>query len=52
MAQWQDYLDAVGTPFDADDEALIERLVPRGHASTPHYTDPQYPIEGRVPKTG
>jgi aryl-alcohol dehydrogenase (NADP+) len=52
MAQWQDYLDAFGQPFDADDEALVERLVARGHASTPHYTDPQYPIEGRVPKTG
>lgn len=52
LAQWQSYLDAWGQPFDADDEALVERLVPSGHASTPHYTDPQYPIEGRVPKTG
>ena len=52
QAQWQDYLDAWGQPFDAEDEGLVDGLVPSGHASTPHYTDPQYPIEGRVPKTG
>jgi len=23
-----------------------------GHPSTPGYNDPQYPIEGRVPRTG
>jgi hypothetical protein len=31
----------------AEDEALVDGLVAPGHASTPGYTDPQYPIEGR-----
>ena len=31
-----------------DDEALVDRLVPAGHPSTPGYTDPAYPVEGRV----
>ena len=49
LAQWQDYLDALGQPFDAEDEAFISALVPAGHASTPGYTDAQYPVAGRVP---
>ena len=27
-------------------------LVVTGHPSTPGYNDPQYPIEGRVPRSG
>jgi aryl-alcohol dehydrogenase-like predicted oxidoreductase len=49
LAQWQDYLDAIGRPFTADDEAYFDALVPPGHASTPGYTDPQYPVSGRMP---
>ena len=52
LAQWQEYLDAIGTPFDKEDEALVASLVATGHASTPHYTDPAYPITGRQPRTG
>ena len=52
VAQWQGYVDALGRPFSAEDEAFVDALVVAGHASTPHYTDPQYPVEGRVPKTG
>ncbi len=48
--QWTDYLDALATPFTADDEALVAGLVPAGHASTPGFTDPQYPVTGRVPR--
>jgi aryl-alcohol dehydrogenase-like predicted oxidoreductase len=48
LAQWQDYLDALGAPFDAEDEAFISALVPAGHASTPGYTDALYPVAGRV----
>ena len=51
LAQWQDYLAAVGTPFDADDEAFVSGLVSAGHASTPGYSDPRYPIDGRMPRT-
>lgn len=51
LAQWRGYLDALGTPFSAEDEALVDSLVPAGHASTPGYTDPVYPVQGRVPRS-
>ncbi|MBN8494007.1 MAG: aldo/keto reductase [Burkholderiales bacterium] len=51
LAQWQDYLDALNQPFDAEDEAFISGLVAAGHASTPGYTDAQYPVTGRQPRT-
>jgi aryl-alcohol dehydrogenase-like predicted oxidoreductase len=51
LAQWQDYLDALGQPFAAEDEAFFAGLVPAGHASTPGYSDPLYPVAGRVPAT-
>ena len=47
-AHWTDYLGAVGYQFTAEDEALVDSLVPAGHPSTPGYTDPAYPLEGRV----
>jgi aryl-alcohol dehydrogenase-like predicted oxidoreductase len=52
IEQWQDYLDALAYQFGADDEALIDRLVPIGHPSTPGYNDPAYPLEGRKPIVG
>ena len=51
-AQWDDYIRALDYPFAADDEALIDSLVVTGHASTPGYNDPAYPIEGRKPRVG
>ncbi len=45
--QWQDYVAALGTPWTAEDEALVDSLVRPGHASTPGYSDPQYPFFGR-----
>jgi aryl-alcohol dehydrogenase (NADP+) len=50
LAQWQDYLDALRQPFDAQDEAFLSGLVAAGHASTPGYTDAQYPVTGRQPR--
>lgn len=47
LAQWQDYVAAIGTPWHGEDEALVDSLVPPGFASTPFYNDPQYPIRGR-----
>ena len=47
LAQWRDYVDALGTSWNADDEALVDSLVRPGHPSTPGYSDPQYPIYGR-----
>lgn len=52
LAQWQEYAGALAHKFTAEDEALIDKLVPIGHPSTPGYSDPQYPIEGRVAVSG
>ena len=49
--QWDAYLGALAYAFTPDDEALVDRLVPKGHPSTPGYSDPQYPIEGRPTRT-
>jgi len=51
LAQWQEYLAAMTTPFDGDDEALVDSMVAPGHASTPGYTDPVYPVLGRQPRS-
>jgi len=52
MEQWQGYLAALDITFTAEDEALVDALVPAGHPSTPGYSDPAYPIEGRPSRTG
>jgi aryl-alcohol dehydrogenase-like predicted oxidoreductase len=49
--QMESYLAALSYRFSAEDEALVDRLVPPGHPSTPGYNDPAYPLEGRVPVT-
>jgi aryl-alcohol dehydrogenase-like predicted oxidoreductase len=46
--QWHDYLGALEHKFNAHDEALIDSLVAPGHTSTPGYTDPKFPVLGRV----
>ncbi|MDP3258807.1 aldo/keto reductase [Bosea sp. (in: a-proteobacteria)] len=51
LEQWQAYLAALEIEFTAEDEALIDSLVPAGHPSTPGYNDPAYPIEGRPART-
>jgi aryl-alcohol dehydrogenase-like predicted oxidoreductase len=45
---WDSYAQALSLKLDADDEAFVDSLVAPGHASTPGYTDPGYPVEGRV----
>ena len=47
LAQWQDYLGALDVAIDAEDEALVDRLVAPGHPSTPGYNDPAYPLHQR-----
>ena len=47
LAQWQDYFGALDCVIDAQDEALVDSLVTPGHASTPGYNDPAYPLNGR-----
>jgi aryl-alcohol dehydrogenase-like predicted oxidoreductase len=46
-AQWDDYVGALKYSFTAEDEALVNKLVPEGHPSTPGFNDPAYPLEGR-----
>lgn len=45
--QWQSYLRALDLRLTDEDEALVESLVPAGHASTHGFTDPGHPLEGR-----
>jgi aryl-alcohol dehydrogenase-like predicted oxidoreductase len=47
LEQWQAYLSAP-LALSADDEAFVDALVSPGHASTHRWTDPQYPVRGRV----
>ncbi len=47
LAQWQDYLPSLGYTVTAEDEAMVNSLVKPGHPSTPGYTDPAYPLNGR-----
>ncbi|MEZ5842325.1 MAG: aldo/keto reductase [Hyphomicrobiaceae bacterium] len=49
LEQWQSYLGYARVPWRTDDEAIVTRLVPPGHASTHGHSDPAYPIEGRFP---
>ncbi|HEY5366002.1 MAG TPA: aldo/keto reductase [Casimicrobiaceae bacterium] len=48
LAQWNDYVAAIGASWSSDDEALVDSLVRPGHTSTPGYNDPKYPFFGRV----
>lgn len=52
LAQWTDYLGAIGHVLTAGDEALVDSLVAPGHASTHGWTDPLYPVTGRVARNG
>jgi aryl-alcohol dehydrogenase-like predicted oxidoreductase len=47
LAQWLDYFPALDCTVTAEDEALVDSLVPPGHPSTPGFTDPAYPLTGR-----
>jgi aryl-alcohol dehydrogenase-like predicted oxidoreductase len=49
-AQWEDYVGALACRLTAEDEALVDGLVARGHSSTPGFNDPNYPVEGRIPR--
>ena len=47
-AQWDSYIAALQLQLTAEDEQFVDSLVVPGHASTPGYTDPGYPVEGRL----
>ncbi len=46
--QWVSYMGALDCSISAEDEALVNSLVTPGHASTPGYNDPAYPLAARV----
>ncbi len=48
LTQWTDYAPALAFQLTAEDEAQVDSLVRPGHPSTPGYTDPAYPLNGRV----
>jgi aryl-alcohol dehydrogenase-like predicted oxidoreductase len=48
LPQWQDYLAALDVQATDEDEAWVDARVPPGHASSFGYTDPIYPVTGRV----
>lgn len=47
LDQWRDYLGALACEISDEDESLVDSLVKPGHPSTPGYTDPAYPLNGR-----
>ncbi len=47
LAQFEPYFVALDYPWAADDDAMVDSLVPKGHPSTPGYHDPAYPFIGR-----
>lgn len=47
LSHLEDVYGAVDLILDAQDEAFINDLVAPGHASSPSYSDPQYPFFGR-----
>ncbi len=51
LVQMEDYYPAVAIDITAEEESMVDSLVPPGHASTPGYTDPTYPFFGR-PRPG
>jgi aryl-alcohol dehydrogenase-like predicted oxidoreductase len=52
LAQWNDYFPALDYRFTPQDEALVDSFVGSGHPSTPGYTDPAYPLNGRIAFSG
>ncbi len=50
LEQWQDYVLSLNVNITAEDEAMVDSLVPQGYASTHGFVDPQYPIQGRQPR--
>ena len=46
--QWAGYLQGRKVSLTKEDEEFIDTLVAPGHASTPGFSDPGHPVEGRV----
>lgn len=52
LEQWQEYISAAEYELTAEDEQFVDGLVPPGHPSTHGYTDPRYPMTGRLSRSG
>jgi len=50
--QWTSYFPALDYKWTPEDEKLADSLVVPGHASTPAFNDPAYPVEGRFAMVG
>jgi len=48
LAQMESYYAALDVTITPEDEAMVDGWVAPGHASTPGYTDPNYPVLGRT----
>ena len=48
LEQWKEYLSCLPVRLLPEDEEFVDSLVPAGYASTYGYTDPMYPLQGRV----
>lgn len=48
LSQMKAYVGAFKHSWTREDEDFVDGLVPAGHPSTPGYSDPAYPIEGRM----
>ena len=51
VEQMTEYVGSLDHELSAEDEALVDSLVPTGHPSTPGYSDPASPVEGRQART-
>lgn len=48
LAQWEDYWGALSCTLTQECEALVNSLVSPGHPAVAGYTDPAYPLNGRM----
>lgn len=48
LEQWTEYYRALEYPWGPEDEALVDSFVRPGHPSTPGYSDPRFPLQGRI----
>lgn len=48
LEQWEEYYGALDYRLDQEDEDFVDSLVSPGHPSTPGYSDPHYPMYGRL----
>ena len=52
LEQWASYFSVLDYQWTSEDENFADSLVVPGHASSPGFIDPAYPVEGRFAKVG